>query len=103
MRSPSRLVASSIGAALLITASVATAQLLKEHGAYAGVDRAVAALNGASDRASMVRAPEQALDAAEGAPSSCPPRPAARPWEEVSGRLDEASRRAQEACASIPR
>ena len=67
MRSPSRLVASAIGAAVLLTASVADAQLLEEQGAYAGVDRAGVALNGASDRASMLRAAEQALDAAEGA------------------------------------
>ena len=67
MRSPARLLASSIGAAVLLTAALADAQLLEEQGAYAGVDRAVAAFNGASDRASMLRAAEQALEAAEGA------------------------------------
>ena len=67
MRSPSRLVASSIGAAVLFTAAPADAQLLEEQGAYAAVDRAVAAFNGASDRTSMLRAAEQALEAAEGA------------------------------------
>ena len=66
MRSQLRVVAASIGA-FLLTAASATAQLLEEQGAYAGVDRAVAAFNGASDRASMLRAAEQALDAAEGA------------------------------------
>ena len=67
LRGPSRLAASSIAAAaVLLTASVAAAQLLEEQGAYAAVDRAVAAFNGASDRASMLRAADQALDAAEG-------------------------------------
>ena len=101
MRSPSRLVASAIALAVLLTASVATAQLLEEQGAYAAVDRAVAAFNGASDRASMLRAADQALDAAEGVLNAF--RPADRRRDAADEQYRAAGQQASAFCDNYSR
>ena len=74
--------AAAVGAAGLLTAAAALAQLPSaEQGAYNAVDDAVSAFRSASGRDEMTRAAGRILDAA--------------------ARLDEAGRRARAACSSI--